>query len=142
MTNSQSADRIYTTLVDTAVICALALPQRASSTRSRAGCSGQANASWISSSTRASPGFTIHALAKRAIMTALEYSNVPKATLQKMIARGETELDSQLGFYDRKGLGAKKAREEAAARLRAVLNALAALGPTTAPRCRRRGELP
>jgi 3-hydroxybutyryl-CoA dehydrogenase len=87
-------------------------------------------------------GLTIHARAHRSIVPALHHTGVSTPMLQQMIARGDTGLDAGRGFYDWTGLDAEKVRAETAARLRAVLDALAALGPGPAPRCRRRDELP
>jgi 3-hydroxybutyryl-CoA dehydrogenase len=87
-------------------------------------------------------GLTAHALAQRSIVPTLDHTGVPNAMLQAMVARGETGLDAGRGFYDWTGLDAKKVRADTAARLRSVLDALAALGPGLAPRSRRREELP
>jgi 3-hydroxybutyryl-CoA dehydrogenase len=87
-------------------------------------------------------GLIVHALAQRSIVPTLEHTGVPNAMLQAMVARGETGLDAGRGFYDWTGLDAGKVRSDAAARLRAVLAALATPGAGPAPRCRRRDELP
>lgn len=87
-------------------------------------------------------GLTIHARAHGAIVPALHHTGVATPLLELMVARGDTGLDAGRGFYDWGGLDADKVRAETAARLRAVLDALAALGPGPAPRCRRREELP
>jgi len=87
-------------------------------------------------------GLAVHALAQRAIVPTLDHTGVPNAMLQAMVARGDTGLEAGRGFYDWAGHDAARVRAEAAARLRAVLDALAALGPGPAPRCRGRDELP
>src|SRR5262245_25575342 len=87
-------------------------------------------------------GLTIHAEAHRSIVPALHHTGVASPMLEQMVARGNTGLDAGQGFYDWAGLDAEKVRAETGARLRAVLTALAALGPGPAPRCRRREELP
>ena len=87
-------------------------------------------------------GLTVHALAQRSIVPTLDRSPTPNAMLQAMVARGDTGLDAGRGFYDWTGLDAAKVRADAAARLRAVLDALAALGSAPAPRGRERDELP
>jgi 3-hydroxybutyryl-CoA dehydrogenase len=87
-------------------------------------------------------GLTVHALAQRSIVPTLEHTGVPNPMLQAMIERGETGLDARRGFYDWTGLDAKTVRADAATRLRALLDALARLGPGPAPRCRGREELP
>jgi 3-hydroxybutyryl-CoA dehydrogenase len=87
-------------------------------------------------------GLTAHALAQRSIVPTLDHTGVPNAMLQAMTARGDTGLDAGRGFYDWTGLDPKTVRAAAAARLRAVLDALAALGPGPAPRSRGRDELP
>ncbi|MBI1964075.1 MAG: 3-hydroxybutyryl-CoA dehydrogenase [Candidatus Rokubacteria bacterium] len=87
-------------------------------------------------------GLTVHALAQRSIVPALDHTGVPNAMLQAMIARGDTGLDAGRGFYDWTGLDPEQVRGDAAARLRAVLDALSALGAGRAPRCRSRDELP
>jgi 3-hydroxybutyryl-CoA dehydrogenase len=87
-------------------------------------------------------GLTIHAEAHRAIVPALHHTGAATPLLQQMVARGEVGLDAGRGFYDWAGLDAATVRAESAARLRAVLDALAAMGPGPAPRGRRREELP
>ena len=87
-------------------------------------------------------GLTVHALAQRSIVPTLDHTGTPNRLLQDMVARGETGLDAGRGFYDWSGLDARKVREEAGARLRAVLDALAGMGGGQAPRCRGREELP
>jgi 3-hydroxybutyryl-CoA dehydrogenase len=87
-------------------------------------------------------GLTVHALAQRSIVPTLDHTGVPNPMLQAMVARGETGLDAGRGFFDWAGLDAKTVRTDTAARLRAVLDALARLGPPVAPRPRRREELP
>jgi 3-hydroxybutyryl-CoA dehydrogenase len=86
-------------------------------------------------------GLTVHALAQRAIVPTLDHRRVPNAMLQTMVARGDTGIDAGRGFYDWTGLDAGKVRADAAARLRALLEALAAIGPGPAARCRDRDEL-
>jgi 3-hydroxybutyryl-CoA dehydrogenase len=87
-------------------------------------------------------GLTVHGLAQRSIVPALDHTGVPNAMLQAMIARGDTGLDAGRGFYDWTGLDATQVRAGAGARLRAALDALTALGAGRAPRCRSRDELP
>jgi 3-hydroxybutyryl-CoA dehydrogenase len=87
-------------------------------------------------------GLTAHALAQRSIVPTLDHTGVPNAMVQAMVARGDTGLDAGRGFFDWAGLDAKKVRAATGARLRAVLDALAALGPAAGPRCRSRDELP
>jgi 3-hydroxybutyryl-CoA dehydrogenase len=87
-------------------------------------------------------GLTVHALAQRSIVPTLDHSGQPNEVLQAMVARGDTGLDAGRGFYDWKGLDAEAVRAEAAARLRAVLETIARLGPGLQPRCRGRDELP
>jgi 3-hydroxybutyryl-CoA dehydrogenase len=87
-------------------------------------------------------GLTVHALAQRSIVPSLDHTGVPNAMLQAMIARGDTGLDAGRGFYDWTGLDPEQVRSDAAARLRAVLDAFSVLGADRAPRCRGRDELP
>jgi 3-hydroxybutyryl-CoA dehydrogenase len=87
-------------------------------------------------------GLTVHALAQRSIVPALEHTSVPNAMLQAMIACGDTGLDAGRGFYDWSMFDPKEVRGDVAARLRALLGMLRALGPGMQPRCRVRSELP
>jgi 3-hydroxybutyryl-CoA dehydrogenase len=87
-------------------------------------------------------GLTVHALAQRSIVPTLDHTGAPNRMLQTMVARGDTGLDAGRGFYDWTGLDPKTIRADSAARLRAVLDALARLGPPAAPRARGREELP
>lgn len=87
-------------------------------------------------------GLTVHAMAQRSIVPTLNHTGTPNEMLQKMVERGDTGVDAGRGFYDWKGMEAAKVRADAARRLRGVLDALSALGPREAPRCRDRAELP
>jgi 3-hydroxybutyryl-CoA dehydrogenase len=87
-------------------------------------------------------GLTPHALAQRSIVPTLDHTGIPNAMLQAMVAGGDTGLDAGRGFYDWTGLDAGTVRADAASRLRALLDSLAALGSGPAPRCRPREELP
>ncbi len=87
-------------------------------------------------------GLTIHARAHASIVPALFQTGAASPILEQMVARGDVGLDAGRGFYDWSGLDADTVRAETAGRLRAVLDALAALGPGPRPRCRRRDELP
>ena len=87
-------------------------------------------------------GLTVHAMAQRSIVPTLNHTRVPNEMLQAMVQRGETGVEAGRGFYDWQEMEATKVREDAARRLRGVLDALSALGPREAPRCRRREELP
>jgi 3-hydroxybutyryl-CoA dehydrogenase len=86
-------------------------------------------------------GLTVHAMAQRSIVPALEHTGVPSALLQAMVARGDTGVDAGRGFYDWTGLEASDVRAAAAARLTALLEALAALPPAPRPRPRAPGGL-
>ena len=87
-------------------------------------------------------GLTVHALAQRSIVPTLDHTGVPNAMLQGMVARGDTGLEAGRGFFDWTGLDPAKVRADAAARLRALLAALAQIGPGPTPRARSRDELP
>ncbi|MBI2202549.1 MAG: 3-hydroxybutyryl-CoA dehydrogenase [Candidatus Rokubacteria bacterium] len=87
-------------------------------------------------------GLTVHAMAQRSIVPTLDHTKTPNAMVQNMVARGDTGVEAGRGFYDWQGMEAAKVREDAARRLRGVLDALSALGRRAEPRCRARDELP
>lgn len=87
-------------------------------------------------------GLKIHAMAQRSIVPSLNHTGAPNEMLQAMVERGDTGVEAGRGFYDWEGMEPRHVREDAARRLRGVLDALSKLGPRQAPRCRRREELP
>ena len=87
-------------------------------------------------------GLTIHAMAQRSIVPSLTHTRTPNAMLLAMVARGDTGLDAGRGFFDWTGLDAAAVRSDASARLHGLLDALARLRSSHAPRCRTRDELP
>ncbi len=90
-------------------------------------------------------GLVVNAASQRSIVPALFHNRTPNPMLQAMPARGETGLDSGLGFYDWTGCDAKAVRAQAADRLRRLLAYLdTGLGedaPNTTPTTRAAGKL-
>ena len=69
-------------------------------------------------------GLTVHATAQRGIVPALAHDNTPNPDVQAMVARGEIGLAAGKGFYDWSGCDAKAVREQATARLNALIDFL------------------
>jgi 3-hydroxybutyryl-CoA dehydrogenase len=76
-------------------------------------------------------GLEIHANAQRAIVPALEHTNVPNRYLQALLRRGEVGVAVGKGFYDWDGCDTAAVRRQTVTRLNALLKFLEeGLGPT------------
>lgn len=76
-------------------------------------------------------GLEIHANAQRAIVPALEHTNVPNRYLQALLWRGEVGVAAGKGFYDWDGCDTAAVRRQTVTRLNALLKFLdEGLGPT------------
>jgi 3-hydroxybutyryl-CoA dehydrogenase len=69
-------------------------------------------------------GLNIHADAQRSIVPALFHNGIPNPMLQAMVARGETGLAAEKGFYDWTGRDVKTERARASRELAALLDFL------------------
>lgn len=85
-------------------------------------------------------GLVVNAASQRSIVPALFHNHTPNPMLQALPARGETGLDSGLGFYDWSGCDAGAVRAQAADRLRRLLvfldSGLGEDAPRTTPKPR------
>ena len=92
-------------------------------------------------------GLVVNAASQRNIVPALYHNRTPNPMLQAMPARGETGLSSGLGFYDWTGCDPKAVHDQAATRLKRLLEFLdTGLGedaPRTTPQSRdpRQGKI-
>ena len=88
-------------------------------------------------------GLVVNAASQRSIVPALFHNRTPNPMLQAMPARGETGLDAGRGFYDWTDCNPKAVREQAARRLKRLIEFLdTGLGedePGTTPKSRALG---
>ncbi len=75
-------------------------------------------------------GLEIHGNAQRAIVPALEHTNVPNRYLQALLQRGEVGTAAGKGFFDWDGCDTAAVRRQTVTRLNALLQFLdSGLGP-------------